>query len=116
VGIAEVSPFHKTIVKHSFVQTNVCELSEAEIGFFKTTPIKTGIGEVGFSVDPSKDFFVTIGTSKVSSSEVLFSPSVLSDRFFSVHDTTPQIITSLNDTATKIWSSLLQPTTPLEGR
>jgi DNA/RNA endonuclease G (NUC1) len=115
IGIAEVSPFHQTVSKSSFIQTNSSELSKAEIGFFKTTPIKIGIGEVGFSIDTSKasTFVLPMRTSKVPSGEIPVSPSsVLSHQLLSVHDATPQIITSLDDTATKIWSGLIQSPTP----
>jgi hypothetical protein len=107
VGIAEVSPFHQTMLEHSFVQTNISELSEAEIGFFKTTPIKMGIGKVSFSVDPWFKDLIEPLTSKTPSSEVPVSPSsVLSHQFFSIHDSTPQIIDSLNNTTNRWLQSL----------
>ncbi|MEP0801746.1 hypothetical protein NDI37_15740 [Funiculus sociatus GB2-A5] len=77
--------------------------------------IEIGVAEVGFSVDAtSEDFVSPVSTPKVTASEIFFSPSVLSNQFFSIHNSTPQTINNINNSATQIWSNLLTPQFPLD--
>ena len=43
--------------------------------------------------------------------EISFASSISSEQFFSIHNSTPEIINELNNSATKIWSELLKSKT-----
>jgi hypothetical protein len=69
------------------------EFSKAQVTFDKPTGIEVGVGEVGLLVDSSSNIFIIpVRTSKIPATKVSFSPSTLSNQFFSIHDSTPQMI------------------------
>ena len=112
-GTGEVNPFHETILKTTFIHPNSTEISEAQVNFNERTTFKISPTEVSFPVDSASDGLIS-QTSTSPTSEILVSPSILSEQFLSIHETTPQIINALNDTATNIWSNHLQNPTPLD--
>lgn len=111
---SKISPRHITIFKITFIYTGADKFSTAQVTFVKPTGIEVGVGEVGLMVNNSfVDSIPPVSTSAIPASLISFSPSVLSNQFFSIHDSTPQIINDLNTIATNIWSDLLNPETPL---
>ena len=111
-SISKVNPFHITVTETTFVHTNSTKIGKAQVNLSEGSPIELFLTEVSFSVNSSSDTSVS-HTAKTLPSEILFSPSVESDQFFSIHNSTPKITNVLNNTATSIWSDLLQSQTQL---
>ncbi len=113
-SVGKISPWHITSAKTTFIHTGVDEFSKAQVTFVEPTQLEVGVGEVGLMVNNSFiNFIPPVSTSTISASLISFSPSVLSNQFFSIHDSTPQIINDLNAIATNIWADLLNPGTLL---
>ena len=111
-GTSKVDPLHITVPKTTFVHTNSSEVSKAQVNFSKGSPIELGFAEVGFPVNSTLDTLVSQPPETLSS-EIFFAPSVSSEQFVSIHNSTPKITNVLNNTATNIWSDLLQTETQL---
>ena len=109
----EIGFFHKTILETTFVHPNSTEISETQVNFNEMTPIEVSPAEISFPVNSASNSFIS-QSSTSPSSEILFTPSVESEQFFSVHNSTPKITNVLNNTATKIWSNLLLTETQLD--
>jgi len=91
-SIGRISPWHITSAKTTFIHTGVEEFSKAQITFVEPTGIEVGVGEVGLLVNNSFINSIIPVSLNFPASKVSFSPSVLSNQFFSIHDSTPQII------------------------
>lgn len=113
VALVKSNPFHVTVLETSLVHPNSTEIREAQINLSESTLVKVSPTEVSFPVNSTPNSLIS-QPSTPSTSEVFFSPSILSEQFFSIHETTPRIINALNDTATNIWSNHLQTSTPLD--
>ncbi|MEP0801744.1 hypothetical protein NC990_16605 [Funiculus sociatus GB2-M1] len=113
-SIAKINSFQATSLSETaFIHTYSDELSKAQVNLIKSTGIKIGVAEVRFSVDTTSNYLINpMRTSKVTSSEIFFSPSVLSNQFFSIHNSTPQTINNINSIAQDFWNSYLNPSTP----
>ncbi|MEO0848372.1 MAG: DNA/RNA non-specific endonuclease [Cyanobacteria bacterium J06648_1] len=112
-SIGEVNSFHVAFPKTTLEHTNSTEIGEAQVNLPEMTDIKLGITEVGIPINSPFNTFIP-QSSKTLSSEILFAPSVEPEQFFSIHNSTPEITNVLNNTATNIWSDLLQPQTQLD--
>ncbi|MEL7418320.1 MAG: DNA/RNA non-specific endonuclease [Cyanobacteria bacterium J06555_3] len=110
---SKVDPLHITVPKTTFVHTNPAEVSKAQVNFSEGSLIELGFTEVSFPIDSASDSFA-VEASETLSSEILFSPSIESEQFSSIHNSTPKITNVLNNTATNIWSDLLQSETQLD--
>ena len=80
---------------------------------------KVDLAEVGsIKVDVSQNSSTEIDPMKIDSSEIPFPVSISSEQFFSghfpTHNSSPEIINRLNNSATNIWSDLLQTSTQLD--
>ena len=130
VGIAEVSISHKGLTEHRLNQNSTSQVSSLQNGFSKTdslhvSPAKIRKAEIGIIHDhvakigifENNVFKIGKGQfsfGQIDPSEISFSSSIPSEQFFSIHNSTPQIINELNNSATNIWSDLLQPETQLD--
>jgi hypothetical protein len=87
-------------------------------------PTKVGTSQVNLAkigsiqVDPSQHGIAKIDSMKIDSSKVSLPISVASQQLlsghFPSHNSTPEIINVLNNSATKIWSDLIKPETSLD--
>lgn len=89
-SIGKISPWHITSLKSTFIHTGADEFSKAQVTFVEPTGIEVGVGEVGLLVNSSFNDFILPANTPFPASKVSFSPSVLSNQFFSIHDSTPQ--------------------------
>ncbi len=88
-SVTKVNSFHITIPKTTFVHADSSKFGKAQVTVSEPTAVKIGVGEVGFLVDSTLSGVIRpMGTDKISSSEVLFSPSILSNQFFPIHNST----------------------------
>ena len=132
-GISQISFNQTTPNQVGRIQGGFSENSTFEIRAFQndtskigTTKIDTterGIEEMGsaqvnpLQSDSSKIPFFKVVNRESNSSEIPFPPLISNNQFFSSnanHNSTSQIINELNNSATNIWSNLLQPDTRLE--
>ena len=100
IGTGQISPFKSS-------STQVCPI---QIGSNQFDSFHFGIGQIDSS---------QISQDKVSifdddSREVSFTSGIPFEQTFSSHNITPQIISNLNNSATNIWSDLLQYETQLD--
>ncbi|MBD1929852.1 hypothetical protein H6F74_26995 [Trichocoleus sp. FACHB-90] len=94
--------------RNTFIHTRSNEFSETQVSLVESASHEVGIAEVGFSIDTTSNYSVNpVSAPKITASEIFFSPSVPSEQFFSIHNSTPQTINQLNHSATNIWSNLL---------
>ncbi len=112
-SVGKISPWHITSAKTTFIHTGVDEFTKAQVTFVEPTQLEVGVGEVGLVVNNSFVDSIDPVNLNFPASLISFSPSVLSNQFFSIHDSTPQIINDLNAIATNIWADLLNPGTLL---
>jgi hypothetical protein len=110
---SKISPWHITSAETTFIHTGADEFSTAQVTFVEPTGIEVGVGEVGLMVNNFFIDFILPVSLNFPASLISFSPSVLSNQFFSIHDSTPQIINNLNNKATNIWSDLSRAQTYL---
>jgi hypothetical protein len=88
-SISKIYPWHITSAETTLLHAGADKFSKAQVTLIEPTSNKIGVTEVGFLVNTTfNDVINPKGTSKVSSSEVLFSPSILSNQFFSIHNST----------------------------
>jgi hypothetical protein len=108
-SIGKVNPFQTTSCPETtFIHTRSNEFSETQVSLVESASHEVGIAEVSFSVDTTSNYSVNpVSTPKVTASEIFSSPSVPSEQFFSIHNSTPQVINQLNHSAANIWSNLL---------
>ena len=113
IGFQSVTTCESRSSEISLNQNGQIEVGSFEIGISENSPLQVGVTEAGFSevgtfeVDSFKPDFFQFNSSQIDSSEISFSSSVPSQQFFSSHNSTPEIINELNNSATNIWSDLL---------
>ena len=89
---SKISPWHITSAEPTFIHTGADKFSTAQVTFVEPTQLEVGVGEVSLLVNNSFiNSIVPVSTSTIPASFISFSPSVLSNQFFSIHDSTPQI-------------------------
>ena len=121
----------------SNVNTGIAQIGSSKVGTSKVGTVKTGLSQFGiteiyslqdgtFEVEFFHPISTQVSTTEVdsiqhpfqfSSREVSFPSSIPLDQFLSInssHNSTPEITNVLNDTATNIWSDLLQTKTQLD--
>ena len=96
----KISPFKVGISENSSVETRPTESSSSQNSIFENNIIQSD--------------FQQFSSTQIDPSEISFASSISSEQFFSIHDATPQIINELNNSATNIWSNLLQTETQLD--
>jgi hypothetical protein len=90
-SVGKVNPFHKTVFETALEHTNSTEIGKAQVNLPEMPPIKLFVTEPSFSVDSTFDTSIA-QTPKTSPSEILVSPSIKPNQFFSIHNTTPKSI------------------------
>jgi PKD repeat protein len=128
--ILKVSSFHTRSSNTSTLQDSLTQISPTQIDIFddsvsqsRTTQISTtqvDTKQTSFrqidstEINSTQTDILQLDTSQIGTSKISFASSILSEQFFSIHNSTPQIIDELNNSATKIWSNLLKSPTSLD--
>ena len=112
-GVGKVNSLHIAVPKTALEHTDPTKISKAQVNLDKMPSIEVSLAEVGFSVNSAFDRSIS-QSPKTPSSEIFFSSSVQTEQFFSIHNITPEIIHVLNNSATNIWSDLLQTETQID--
>nr|WP_255327280.1 hypothetical protein [Synechocystis sp. PCC 7509] len=89
---SKISPWHITFEETTFIHTGADEFSKAQVTFVEPTQLEIGVGEVGLMVNNSFIDSIDPVNLNFPTSLIFFPSSVLSNQFFSIHDSTPQII------------------------
>ena len=135
VSVAQIDSFQNTFsqtsptkigstkigsTKIGSVQTSSSEVGTTEVSTTEVSTQKNNFGEIGIAQVNSRKIAASskFNSSQINSREVSFPSSIPSEQLFSshsqIHNSTPQIINELNNSATNIWSDLLQPETQLD--
>ena len=112
-GFSEVSISQVDILHESFLKMQSTEIGPSKIDSNHVHVTHISPFEINASKNSDTQFkFIP----EVRSSEITFSSSVSPEQFFNshLHNSTPQIINRLNNSATNIWSYLLQSETQLD--
>ncbi len=119
--IGEIGSETDSTSKVAVPETGTGEINVGEIRSTKDTVIQgivdpqSSIGGVG---EPRLHILTSdttqIQPTEIQPTEISFASSIPPEQFFSVHNSTPQIINVLNNSATNIWSDLLQSQTQLD--
>ena len=103
--IAEINIFNDSIRQSSTTQINTTQIDTKQ----------TSLRQIDTAeVNSTQTNVLQLDTSQVDITEIPFTSSIPSKQFFSSHNSTPQIIDVLNNSATNIWSDLLQTETQLD--
>ena len=113
-GSSEINAVESTFHDNSIIQIGSVENSSQNKGFGER-----GSAQVSINKNPTTNFTTQSSPTQISLNQldltkISFSPSVESKQFFSVHNSTPEITNVLNNTATNVWSDLLQTETQLD--
>ncbi len=109
ISMTEISPFTSSIFQISSAQISPTQVSKT-----KVRQVYPSITEIGIFKNNVRDIDITqTSTGHFDSRKVSFASSIPSKQFFSIHNS-PEIINNLNNTATNIWSNLLQTETQLD--
>ena len=87
-SIGKISPWHITSEETPFIHTGIEEFSKAQVTFVEPTQLEVGVGEVGLLVNNSFINSVIPVSLNFLTSKISFSPTILSNQFFSIHDST----------------------------
>ncbi|WP_052035186.1 hypothetical protein [Xenococcus sp. PCC 7305] len=99
----------------SLSQINSFKNSLSEKAVIEISSTQVGVGEISIDKFAASQVDVSqIHIPQIDSSEISFTSSISSEQLFSSYHTTSQIINELNNSATNIWSELLQSETELE--
>ncbi len=138
IGSDQLSTFKGRATQIGVTETNFSQISKSEIASNKFSSAEgTGTHIIGTEVSPTEVSFgkvdssnnlsdriilfptsspAQVGINKFNSEEVSLSNSIASEELISsnFHNSTPQIINALNNSATNIWADLLQSETQLD--
>ena len=125
LALSKMGSNQNTFVEDSLTDIRSVKTSPIQVGSSKTSPFEVGVVEYDIDqitstkvssseVTSSKVESMEIGVTEVESREVSLSAFDSSPEFFSIHNSSPEIINELNNSATNIWSDLLQPQTQLD--
>ncbi|ELS02441.1 hypothetical protein Xen7305DRAFT_00021550 [Xenococcus sp. PCC 7305] len=115
IGILQISPLHSTTIQIGTSQVGSTQVRPQQerahqISLTQVASTQIGLRQVDFRQINSTQ----INFTQINSREISFSRSISSEQFFSIHNSTPQTINDLNNSATNVWSDLLQPETQLD--
>jgi large repetitive protein len=114
-GIGQISPSQTSTKQIGFTQINSFQNSTSQVG---STEIDSPQIITSKSIDSFGAISPIVVEDELDSSEISFSRVVPSQQFISSdlpnHNSTPKITNVLNNSATKIWSDLLQLQTSLD--
>ncbi len=117
IGMGEISP--NTI---GSAQIDSTQIGTAKIGILQINTEHSGLTQISpTQISPTQINFRQNASSNSEISEISFPSSISFDNLlfgdqssFNLHNSTPEIINRLNDSATNIWSDLLQTETQLD--
>ena len=113
--ILETSPSKISSSEVGIIQSTTLENSTTQISSNEVGSIPFGFPQIGIAkIDPTQVTITEIGSIQIDSTKIPFTTSVSPEQFFFIHNSTPKIINVLNNSATKIWSDLLQSETQLD--
>ena len=126
----KVSPFHRgisdsSIPKESSAENRIIEIDifNDSIGKPRSTQVsstqidtkQTSLRQIDSTeINSTQTDVLQLDTSQVGIIEISFASSISPEQFFSVHNSTLKITNVLNNSATNIWSNLLQSDTQLD--
>jgi hypothetical protein len=104
-------------LQSSFYQNSTSQVSTSQVGVSQTSPTQVNIPQTNsFEIDGTFGE-TTFGLEQLNSSKISLPVTITNDQLFSGdfpnHNSTPEIINALNNSATAIWSDLLQTETQL---
>ena len=109
VGSAEIGSTEIDFSKYYPAQSSSTEFGFTEVGFVQPSSTEVGSTEVGSTqINISQVSIIQENASEPGLGEISFSSSISPEQFFSSHNSTSEIINELNNSATNIWSDLLQ--------
>ena len=125
VSISQIGTSENDLTEISPSEANSSQIGQHEIGFTQVSPTKvssskiyppqTTLAQVSVTeVDSTKINLSEISSFEKDSAKLSFTSSISSNQFSHFHNSTSQIINNVNNTATNIWSDLLQPSTQLD--
>ena len=128
VGISQINTFHDSQEQKSFSEVSTSQVDILYESFLETQSTQISSSKIDsnhvhithispFEINASKNSDTQFKfIPEVRSSEITFSSSVSPEQFFNshLHNSTPQIINELNNSATNIWSNLLQSEAQLD--
>jgi hypothetical protein len=95
-SVGKIDPWHITLSETTLKHAGANEFSKAQVTQIEPTQVGIEASKVSFLVDFfSSNSVIPVSTSKLSSGEVLFSPSILSNQFFSIHNSTSPFNTKI---------------------
>jgi PKD repeat protein/DNA/RNA endonuclease G (NUC1) len=104
VGFSQVSP----------TQVSPTEIGSTQTGISQVSPTQISADQLSIpQFDSSQSSLNQISSTEIGASKISFASSISNEQLLSSHNSTPQIINELNNSATKIWSDLLKSETPL---
>jgi YD repeat-containing protein len=106
----EIGSYQDSIIESSIMEDSTTKVSTTKIGSFPSSHRKIGVTQI----DPTQVAVTEVKPSQGDSTKISFTSSVPSEQFFSSHNSTPQIINEINNSAIKIWSNLLKSETSLD--
>jgi hypothetical protein len=126
-GILEVGSFHRGSSNLSTIQIGSTQISLAQIDIFndsighlRSTQInptqidtkQTSLRQIDSTeINSTQTDILQLNSPQISTTKIPFASGISSEQLFSIHNSTPEIINALNNSATKIWSDLLKPKT-----
>lgn len=115
IGTSQIRPAKICHTKTASDQISTNHFGTAQVGFSEVEISKISSTQDNIAqVDLTKRRTRSVPAPKSNTSEISFASSISFKQFFSSHNSTPQIIDVLNNSATKIWSDLLQTKTQLD--
>ena len=115
IGIGQIGTSQTHEGQISSFENGIAEISSHRPRTVQNSSRKIGVSQVSFNETNRRQISSSqISSFEIDSSKVSFSSSIPFEQFFSFHNSSPKIINVLNNTATNIWSDLLQPQTKLD--
>ncbi len=118
VGISNNSFLQESLHQNSTSQVSTSQVSTSQVGVPQASSAQVNIPQTNsFEID---GIFreETFGLEQLNSSKISLPVTIANDQFFSGdfpnHNSTPEIINALNNSATNIWSDLLKSPTSLD--
>ncbi len=110
VSPTQISSSEVDFFEFSPTEVGVGEIAPTQISVPKISPTEVGVGEIA----PTQISVPKISPNNSNLTKISFASSISPEQFFSVHNSTPKITNVLNNSATNIWSDLLQSETQLD--